>query len=141
SLISLIDLVSFVGLISLVGLIGLASLVGLVGLVGLGLRSLIDLVCFVGLDLSLISIVLGSIIGRNLGLGLHRLVHQLDDGHRGVVALPRTDLGDPQIAALALGHDRRDLGEQLVHHTLVADGGHHLAPGVQVTPLRLGDQP
>src|SRR3712207_7839499 len=56
---------------------------------------------------------------------LFRSHHELDDRHGGVVALARTDLGDARVAALALGHHRGDLGEQLVHHALVADGAEH----------------
>ena len=72
---------------------------------------------------------------RAVGLG-----HQLDDRHRGVVALARTDLGDPGVATRTLGEGRRDLGEQRVHDRLVADGLEDLATVVQVALLRLGDQ-
>ncbi len=72
-------------------------------------------------------------------LRAHRLEHQLDDGHRGVVTLARADLGDPGVATLALGHQRRDLGEEAVHHALVPHHGEHPAPSVQVAPLGEGD--
>ena len=76
-----------------------------------------------------------------IGLGLVGLGHQLDDRHGGVVALAGADLGDPGVAARALGERRRDLGEQLVYHALVRDHGQHVPPGVQVTALGEGDQP
>ncbi len=91
-------------------------------------------------------------LGRSLGLGglglllaagrlrVVLLGHQLDDRHRGVVALARTDLGDPGVATRALLEGRRDLGEQRVHDRLVVDGLQDLTPVVQVAPLGLGDQ-
>ena len=50
----------------------------------------------------------GGLLGRRLlgrlgGLRLVGLGHQLDHRHRGVVALARADLGDPGVAARALG--------------------------------------
>src|SRR6201996_1075355 len=66
---------------------------------------------------------------------------QLDDGHGGVVALARPDLGDPGVATVALGEAGPDLGEQRVHDPLVGNDREHLPPGVQVTPLGEGDQP
>src|SRR5690625_423766 len=74
-------------------------------------------------------------------LGAHRLEDELDDGHRGVVALARSGLGDAGVAAVALGHRRGDLGEELVDDALVLDRAHHLAAGVEVTTLGQGDEP
>ena len=62
---------------------------------------------------------------RGGGHGL--LVDQLDDRHRGVVALARRGLDDPGVATVAGREGRPDLGEQLVHHVLVADDLQHLA--------------
>ena len=80
--------------------------------------------------------------GRSRGrrLGRDRLGDELDQRHRGVVALARTDLGDPGVATRAVLEGRGDLGEQNVHHTLVPNGLEHLATGVDVAPLGLGDQ-
>ena len=75
------------------------------------------------------------------GLGRVGLGHELDDRHRGVVALARTDLGDPGVATGTLGELRRDLGEERVHHALVPDRAQHQATVVQVALLGLGDQP
>src|SRR5690606_1814593 len=77
--------------------------------------------------------------GRRGGAGgdhVQRLGNQLDDGQRGVVALPRTDLGDPGVAAGTLGERRRELGEEVVHDALVTDDGEHLATVVDVALLR-----
>ena len=60
--------------------------------------------------------------------------------HRGVVALARLDLDDAGVAAIAVGEERPDLGEQAVHHVLVADLLEHLAPVVQRALLGVGDQ-
>ena len=87
----------------------------------------------------------GGLLGRRPALlswwraGLRRvgLGHQLDDRHRGVVALAGADLGDPGVAARTLGERRRDLGEQRVHDRLVADGLEHLTTVVQVARLAL----
>ena len=81
-------------------------------------------------------------LGRRGGLRLRGVLlgHQLDHRHRGVVALARTDLGDPGVAARTLGVARRDLLEQRVHDALVPDRGEDLATVVQVALLRLGDQ-
>src|SRR5699024_4239340 len=70
---------------------------------------------------------LGSALRSALGLLHHGLLRgvllgdQLDDGHRGVVALAGTDLGDPGVAAGTLGEGRRDLLEERVDDALVAD--------------------
>ena len=87
-----------------------------------------------------------SLLRRSNALGvrlpalLDRLSDQFDHRHGSVVALTRTNLGDPGIAALAVGQAGCDLGEQRVHHTLVANSREHQTPGVDVTPLGLGDQ-
>jgi len=74
---------------------------------------------------------------------------QLDDGHRGGVALAVTDLRDPGVAAGTVRHRRPDLGEQGVDDTVsraartpVVGQDHrlHLATSVQVTALGEGDQ-
>jgi len=76
------------------------------------------------------------------GLGRdHLAADQLDHRHRRVVALARPDLRDAGVPAVSLGELRGDHGEQLVHHALVGDYGHHVTAGVQVTALGEGDQP
>src|SRR4029453_2612932 len=66
--------------------------------------------------------------------------YQLDNRHRGVVALARTNLGDAGVSTSTLGEPRADLLEQAVDDTLVPDDGEHLSPCVQVSPLSLCDQ-
>ena len=78
---------------------------------------------------------------RPVGLRRHRLLpHQLDHGHRGVVALARLDLDDAGVAAVAVGEERPDLGEQGVHDVLVADLLEHLTTVVQRALLGVRDQ-
>jgi hypothetical protein len=47
----------------------------------------------------------------------------------------------PGVAAGALGHVGRDLGEEAVHDALVAHDREHPATGVQVAALGEGDHP
>src|SRR5579862_802162 len=83
----------------------------------------------------------GGAPGATAGLGGHGLaVDQFDDRHGRVVALTRTDLGDPRVPAVALGVLRSDLGEQVVYHALVRDHGGHVPARVQVAALGEGDQ-
>src|SRR5206468_5595537 len=67
--------------------------------------------------------------------------HQFDARHGGVVARPRPELEDTEVAARAVGVTRRDLGEELVGDVLVVDARDHLAALVHATVLRLGDEP
>src|SRR5262249_33282324 len=66
-------------------------------------------------------------------------LHQLDASHGRVVALARAELEDARVATRTLGVPRRDLGDQLVHHLLVADVGDELAVLVEAALLRLRD--
>src|SRR5690606_16563617 len=78
---------------------------------------------------------LGSTHLRLIGLG-----HELDHGHRRVVTLAGSELGDAGVTTRTLSKGRRDLREQHVDDTLVADGLEDLATVVQVALLCLGDQ-
>ena len=60
--------------------------------------------------------------------------------HRGVVALARAELQDPQVATGPIGIARADLREQLVRHVLVPDERHDLALVVHAAFARLGDE-
>src|SRR4051794_21514939 len=54
---------------------------------------------------------------RRLGVRLGvRLIQQLDQCHRRIVAVAEAELQDAQIAAVAIGITRAELGEQLDHH-------------------------
>ena len=75
------------------------------------------------------------------GLGNGQRLDQLDDRHGGVVALARTDLGDPGVATRPVLVPRADLGEEHVQHGLVVDLLAHRAPRVDVATLGLGDEP
>src|SRR6201998_1307127 len=150
----------------LVGLLGLSLLglslfglnlfgLGLFGLslFGLGLfgLSLFGLGLFrLSLGLGLFGLGLGHRRGRLLrrfhptrpiGLRRHSLLsHQLDHGHRSVVALARLDLDAAGVAAAAVGEEWPDLGEQGVHHVLVTDLLENLSAVVQRAFLRVRDQ-
>src|SRR5882757_8921272 len=153
------------GLLELLELLGLRGLLGILRLrVGLGVRrgGVLDLgFGLVGLDLVLRRGVLDGVrldrrvllevgvLARALGgrLGLPRRLlghgqrfHQLDDGHRRVVAAAVADLGDPGVATRPVLVPRADLGEERVHDALVRDRLQHLATVVHVALLRLGDQ-
>src|SRR5690625_4528614 len=70
----------------------------------------------------------GGVLGGALGLLHHSLLRgvllldQLDDGHRGVVALAGADLRDAGVAARALRDGRGELLEERVDDGLVEDG-------------------
>src|SRR5690606_22528691 len=133
----------FVG--GLVGSLGLGVLgLGRLGLLGLGVLGSLGSLGGLGL-LGRLGLGLCGLLRRPLG-GLLRLRgdrllgHQLDHGHRSVVALTRHGLGDPDVAAGTVGEVRADLRDQLVHHVLVPDHLHDLPAVVQITALGLGDQ-
>ena len=73
-----------------------------------------------------------------LGLRVNGLENQLDDGHRGVVALAVTGLHNAGVTTFTLIDLRCDLHKQLVDCGLVADDCHHPATSVQVTALGKG---
>ena len=78
---------------------------------------------------------------RRLRLGRHGLLpYQLDDRHRGVVALARHGLDDPRVTTSPVREERTDLGDQAVHDLLVPDHPHDHAAIVQITALGFGDQ-
>src|SRR5260370_37207943 len=55
-------------------------------------------------------------------------VEQLHQGHRRIVSLPESVLQDPEVAAVALGVARPELGEELRHEVAVAQAGEREAP-------------
>src|SRR4051794_35633590 len=71
---------------------------------------------------------------------------ELDARHRGVVALARAELEDPQVTTVAVFVARGDLVDQLVGHLLVAEVALDLTNAVDahrafvLRLLRLGDQ-
>ena len=87
-------------------------------------------------------LLLGSALGSSSGLGHHSLgqrLHQFNDGHGSRIALTWTDLRDAGVAARAGGVARTDLGEELVHDTLVANHRENATTCVQVSALGEGD--
>src|SRR5699024_1934603 len=126
----------------LCGLLGLSGLPGsgVLGRLVTGFRGPAGLFGGSGLLYlgGLLRLLLGG-SGRRRSRGGQRL-DQLDDGHRGVVTLARTDLGDARVTTGAVLVARADHGEQLVHHGLVRDLGQDLTAGVQVTAFAQGDQ-
>src|SRR5690606_16565885 len=106
-------------------------LLGLGGLGGLGL----------GLSLGGIGLGGGARGLRAVGTGLlDRLGDDLDDGHRGVVALAGADLRDAGVSTLTSLESRGNLGEQRVDHGLVGDRLQHHTTRGEVAALGLGDQ-
>ena len=81
----------------------------------------------------------GSLGGLGL-LGDDGLENELDLHHRGVVALAEAELRDAGVAALTLGDERSDLGEELVHDALVTDDAEHATTSVQVSALGERDE-
>src|SRR5690606_2248688 len=75
-----------------------------------------------------------------LALGVDVPTHELDDGHRGVVAVTEARLHDADVAAVTLGVTRSQGVEQLADLRHVADGADGLTTGVQVALLGEGDQ-
>ena len=99
--------------------------------------------CFLssGLCLSLLSLRSISSLFSNLGslrngaLGSHRLHHELNHSHGGVVTLTVTNLNDAGVAAGTLRHCRGDHSEQLVHHRLIGNGTQHAASSSEIALL------
>ena len=72
---------------------------------------------------------------------LPALLDELDERHGRVVAAPRAELEDPGVATVAVGEPRADVLEQVGDDVAVAQLGQHLPASVQITLLRLGDEP
>src|SRR5690606_5808727 len=75
-----------------------------------------------------------------LALGGHVAIDELDDGHRGVVAVTEARLHDADVAAVTLGVTRSQRVEQLADLRHVANGADGLTTSVQVALLGEGDQ-
>jgi hypothetical protein len=73
---------------------------------------------------------------RGAGRRAHRhVVHELEVGHRGGVALARPDLDDARVAAGPLREARGDVGEKQVGNALRAEEGDGLPLGGDVAAL------
>src|SRR5690606_34744548 len=73
-------------------------------------------------------------------LGRSVAIDELDDRHRGVVAVTEARLHDAQVPAVALRITRRDGLEQALDDALVADLGDNLTASMQVAALAQRDE-
>ena len=76
----------------------------------------------------------------NSTLGFYRLHYEFDNGHRCVIALTVTDLGDASVATGTLGHCRCDYSKKLVYYGLVGNGSQHATASRQIALLTEGDE-